>query len=97
MGDQFVKLLVKEDYARAVGEFDLTMKKALSEQKLADIWHTLQEQVGTFKKETGTRVEATRNFQMVFVTCQFERAGLDVKVVSMRITKWRAYFSFPRR
>jgi hypothetical protein len=80
-GTQFVDLMVKEDFAGAVGEFDSTMKGAVSEQKLREIWHDLQDQAGPYKKRLRTRVQILANYELVFVTCQFERTDLDVKVV----------------
>jgi hypothetical protein len=77
----FVNLLVKEDFAGAVARFDSTMKNALPEQKLREVWQTLQKQAGSFQKQAGTRVEEQGGYKMVFVTCQFEQAVLDTKVV----------------
>ena len=80
-GTQFVDLLVKEDFAGAVGRFDSTMKTALPEQKLREAWQAIQKQAGPFKKQVRTRVERLGGYEVVFVTCQFEQASLDAKVV----------------
>jgi dienelactone hydrolase len=80
-GTQFVDLLVKLDFAGAVGRFDATMKSALPEQKLQQVWQTLQQQAGPFKKRLRTRVETLGGYDVVFVTCRFARADLDAKVV----------------
>ena len=45
-GAEFVDLLVKEDFTGAVGRFDPTMKSALPEQKLRQVWQSLQKQAG---------------------------------------------------
>jgi len=80
-GTEFVDLLVKEDFTGAVGRFDSTMKSALPEQKLREVWQSLQKQAGRFKKQLRTRMEMQQGYEAVFVTCQFERATLDAKVV----------------
>jgi len=78
---RFVELLVKEDFAGGVSQFDSTMKSALPESKLREVWQTLQQQAGPFKKQIRTRVEGLGGYQIVFVTCHFEQADLDAKVV----------------
>jgi len=64
-----------------VAQYDATMKGALPEPKLREAWQTLLQQAGPFQKRLGTRQEAQAGYQIVFVTCQFERATLDIKVV----------------
>src|SRR5580698_6011659 len=54
---RFVDLLVKEDFAGAVAQFDSTMKSALPEAKMREVWQTLQKQVGPFKQRLGARAE----------------------------------------
>ena len=78
---EFLDLLVKEDFPGAIGRFDSTMKSALPEQKLREVWQSLQKQTGRFKKQLRTRMEMQQGYEAVFVTCQFERATLDAKVV----------------
>jgi hypothetical protein len=80
-GGQFVGLLVKGDFAGATAQFDATMKAALPEQKLRETWQALQKQAGLFKRQVRTRVETQEGYQIVLVTCQFERVLLDTKVV----------------
>jgi hypothetical protein len=78
---RFVDLLVKEDFAGAVAQFDSTMKSALPEAKMREVWQTLQKQVGPFKQRLGARAEKVGGYDAVFVTCHFEAADLDAKVV----------------
>jgi hypothetical protein len=80
-GARFVDLLVKEDFAGAFAQFDTTMKSAMPEQRLREVWRTLQQQAGSFQKQIGTRVEEAQGYKVVFVTCQFKQAVLDMKVV----------------
>ena len=76
-----VDQLAGEDFAGVVARFDATMTTALPEPKLRDAWQNLRQQAGSFQKRLGTRVEKQQGYEIVFVTCQFERAVLDTKVV----------------
>src|ERR1039458_10154976 len=80
-GKQFVELLAKEDFTGAVARFDATMKTALPEPKLRETWQTLQAQAGAFQKQLGARATKVAGYDVVLVTCQFERMALDTKVV----------------
>jgi len=81
---EFVDLMVKEEFSRAVENFDSVMSKAMPEEKLKEVWQTVIKQAGPFKKQTGTRTEAVPKFDIVYVTCQFEKTDLDIKVVFNR-------------
>ena len=80
-GKQFVELLAKEDFAGAVARFDATMKTALPEPKLRETWQAVQAQAGPFQKQLGARATKVTGYDVVLVTCQFERTALDTKVV----------------
>ena len=77
----FVELLVKEDFANAVKNFDNTMKGVMSEVKLQEAWQGLLAQSGSFKKQTGVRQTQEQGFNIVLVTCEFEKSTLNIKVV----------------
>jgi hypothetical protein len=77
----FVDLLVKDDFAAAIAQFDATMKTALPEPKLREAWQSVQKQFGPFQKQLGTRLQEVEGYKIVFVTCQFEKSSLDTKVV----------------
>ena len=79
--ERFVELLATEDFAGAVARFDATMKTALPEPKLREIWQALQAQAGPFQKQLGARATKVAGYDVVLVTCQFERTALDTKVV----------------
>ena len=80
-GDEFVALLVKGDFAGAAARYDTTMKTALPEPKLREAWQSLAGQAGPFKKRLQTRVQKVQGYDVVLVTCEFERAKLDAKIV----------------
>jgi len=73
------------------------MKGALPEPKLREAWQTLLQQAGPFQKQLGTRQQAQAGYQIVFVTCQFERAALDIKVVFNTRQQVAGLFFVPAR
>jgi len=81
MATGFVDLLVKGDYAKAVANFDATMTKVMPAEKLEEVWNSIIAQVGSFVEQLGVREEKTLQYDIVFVTCKFEKIALDVKVV----------------
>jgi hypothetical protein len=81
LATSFVDSLAKEDYASAFKMFDTTMARAMPPEKLRETWKTLLTQVGTFKRQAGNRTEKSGQFDIVYVTCEFEQATLDIKVV----------------
>jgi uncharacterized protein len=81
LGDQYVDLLVKGDFAGAVARHDTTMQSAMPESKLRETWQTLEKQAGQFKKRLKTRTLKTGGYDVALVTCEFEKTKLDVKVV----------------
>ncbi len=78
---QFVRLLANREFAAAVARFDATMKQALPEPKLRETWEGLLEQVGPFKQELRLHTLQYGGYDIVLVSCKFERAVLDAKVV----------------
>ena len=80
-GVQIVEFMARGEFAAVTTRFDGTMKRVLPEAKLREVWQQLQEQVGPFKARLQSRITKQRGYDVVFVTCQFERADLDAKVV----------------
>lgn len=81
MATALVDALAKGDYSSAGKNFDKVMQKALPADKRKDLWEKLVKQVGAFQKRTGTRAEKAGKYDVVFVTCQFEKMALDVRIV----------------
>ncbi len=77
----FVELLIKEDYANAVQKFDKTMKDAMPVEKLEEAWQGLLTKAGPLKKQIGLRQTQEQGYDIVYVTCEFEKAKVDIKVV----------------
>ena len=76
-----VESLVEGDFSTAVEDFDSVMKDVLPSEALEDAWNSLASQVGAFGKQTGTHMEETEGYEIVYVTCEFENSMIDIKVV----------------
>jgi uncharacterized protein len=84
VAEAFVAAQVKSDFAAAMKRFDDVMRKASPADKMEATWKLVQQQVGPFQKQLGTRTEKAGKYDIVYVTCQFERMPLDVRVVFTR-------------
>lgn len=80
-GSKFVELLAEERFEDAASTFDETMAGLISPEELGELWDQRLEQTGTFQKQLSTRRETYLQYEIVFVTCQFDNGKLDVKVV----------------
>ena len=93
------KLLVAQmaagQFEKAVEPFDKTMHQALPPDRLKAAWMGLTKQYGRFCRVTGTRTERIQQYQVVFVTCEFQRGTLDTKVVFSSKNKVAGLFFVP--
>ena len=72
----------KGDFRLAARDFDETMLKVSGPDKLEPMWtKQLPAQLGAFKKQAGARREQLQGYEIVLVTCEFEKATLDARVV----------------
>ncbi len=76
-----VEALFKEDFARAGKHFDDAMKKVLPRAKLEELPGKVRSSAGAFRKQLGTRTEKVKQYDVVTVTCEFEKSKLDARVV----------------
>ncbi len=81
LGEQFVDFLSKGNFGEAVARYDQTMRSALPEPKLREGWQSVEAQAGHFKQRTHTRTQKLGGYDVALVTCEFEHAKLDTKVV----------------
>ncbi len=78
----FLFALEKGDYQLAVRDFDATMLKVFGPDKIEAMWaKQLPAQVGAFKQQGPARREQMQGYEIVFITCSFEKALLDARVV----------------
>src|SRR5579884_655033 len=93
---------VKEDYAAAGKDFDETMRKAFPEEKRRELWAKLIKQVGPFKGHAGARTERKAPYDVVNLTCRFEKADIvfhvafdaDGKVSGFRLSAAHPAYDF---
>jgi len=78
---QFVELLANDNFTTAFGKLNDTMKQAMPPQQLEGAWRALITQAGQFKRQIGVRTTKEQGFDCVYVTCEFEKKTMDVKVV----------------
>jgi len=78
---QFVALLAKGDFSKAVTGFDGTMRRAMPAADLAKAWASLTAKLGAFQKQTAVRTAQEQGYDVAYVRCQFEKGDMDVKVV----------------
>jgi len=81
MAKSFVEALEKGDYEAAVKNFDETMTKAAPPEKMKQVWETLISQAGELKQQKRIRTESLPKYDVVYITCEFEKISLDIKVV----------------
>jgi len=92
---RFVDGLVAGKYVEVQADFDETMKKHASPDKLKIIWASLKKRLGSFKARTGIRTEKHKQYDFVFVTCRFEISAIDIKVVFDRKERITGFFFTP--
>ena len=82
---KLVARLTAGEFDKAVEPFDETVGQALSAKKLQEIWGGLTKQFGPLKQTTGLRTakitEKSKEYGVVFVTCEFQKEKLDAKIV----------------
>jgi alpha-beta hydrolase superfamily lysophospholipase len=76
----FVGLMAAGHYAQALETFTPQMKAALPIDRLSATWDGLTAQAGPFRRQIGTSVTPRGVLSVVVVTCEFERATLEVHV-----------------
>jgi hypothetical protein len=81
LAKDLVKALASGDCNKATENFDGTMKNALPAEKLQEAWNSLIAQFGSFVEQGGTRRAKVLQYDIIFVTCKFEKGALDAKVV----------------
>ena len=81
VAEGMVDAMAKGDFAAATKDFDTTMQSVMPAEKTSQMWAQLTAQAGAFKSRTGSRETQEAGVHIVYVTCQFEKASLDLKVV----------------
>ena len=79
--EEFVELLVQEDFSRAAESLDSVMKGVIPPDKLREAWKALVAESGGYQRRIASRTEKLQQYDIVFVTCEFEKRVRDIKVV----------------
>jgi dienelactone hydrolase len=95
--EQFVDRLSTGDFNAAVGNFDPTMTKAMPAPVLKQTWEALAAQCGAFGKRLDFRTEKYQQYDITYVTCQFEKVTLDAKIVFSPNGKISGLFFVPAK
>ena len=77
----FVDLLSTRQNAACVEYFDSTMKAVMPVGKVGEAWDSVLVRMGPFKKQVRAWSQRYRIYDIVFVTCLFEKDSADVRVV----------------
>ena len=91
----FVTQIAEGKFDKAAEPFDQTMSQALPAESLKQIWDGLTKENGAFQRITETRTEKYLQYDMVFVTCEFQHGMLDAKVVFASGNKITGLFFLP--
>jgi dienelactone hydrolase len=80
----FVRWVAEGDFSSAGRLFDSNMVQAFPEAKLKETWLQLVGQVGPFLKILTCQTVERQEHRIVTVSCQFEKAPIDIHVVFNR-------------
>lgn len=76
----WINLLVAGKFDEAVESFDSTMTQMMPADKLQAAWNSIIAQFGVFKDIKGTKTSPYGAYNIVFVTCNFDKAALDIQL-----------------
>jgi dienelactone hydrolase len=93
----FIATMVKEDFKAAAKDFDDTMVQASPPEKMEKVWKDVTASTGAFKKQGAAVKEKAGKYEAVVVTCEFEKASLDIRVVYDADGKIAGYFIKPAK
>jgi len=77
----FVNLLEEGKFKDAALLFNKQMAEALPPQELEAAWNGLTGRVGEFKGITEVKVTEEKGYRVVYVTCDFAKTSINIKIV----------------
>ena len=89
--------LTKGEYETASKHFDDNLRKVMPADKLEKTWKAIVGQVGAFGKKAGARSEKAGKYDVVYLTCKFDKATLDLKVVFDSDKRITGFFLSPAK
>jgi hypothetical protein len=78
--NELVELLANQQFSAVTEDFNETLKNELPPEKLEEAWKATIDQIGPFKRQIGLRTEKQADYDVVSVTCEFEKGALDIKI-----------------
>ena len=81
LAQNFVDLLLKNDFSSASSRFDDQMKTAITESTLQESWQNLISDAGNLLQVDIERTTEMENYRIVIVRCHFQRNIIDVQLV----------------
>jgi fermentation-respiration switch protein FrsA (DUF1100 family) len=75
--------------------FDTSVAKVITDKQNEAGWHKIHAKLGALKKQTRARTEDTKPYTAVFLTCIYDSAQLDLKVVMNAQYRIVGYFFVP--
>jgi hypothetical protein len=73
--------LVSRHFDKVVSQFDERVAQALPVDKLAKSWEAILEKTGDYVSIEKVRSEEKQGYQVVYVTCAFQKRRQDIIVV----------------
>lgn len=83
------------EFAQIPKYFDQTMKNALPEVKLKEVWSGLNEQAGKYKNSSKLTTSKIQQYDVVYILCHFERTNLKMKAVFNDKNEIAGFFFIP--
>lgn len=78
---KFVDELARGEVAHPATRFDSAMTEAMGPEKLREMWSTLEGLAGKFTSVDATHLQTKDGYNVVLVTCRFERIRKTLRVV----------------
>ena len=72
--------LLARQFDKVVAQFDETMTEVMPASKLGATLDAVVAQAGALRAIQGTRVQEAQGYRIVFVTCEFEKLSLDIRL-----------------
>jgi dienelactone hydrolase len=79
--EAFVDALTAGDFDAAARDFDATMLRVSGPDRLAAFWKEAPARLSPFRRRTSSRRDKLGAYDIVLVTCEFERQTLDARIV----------------
>lgn len=77
---QFMDAIVRRDFATAQAMFDDKLGARLTAAALEQSWGQVQKGAGAFRRLGSARIENSPQQDVVFLTCEFEKLTLDLRL-----------------